>query len=76
MKYVLPLPLGLYKNIPQPLDLAYKGEATFNTVLFHLIKSSWLEKINATILSDMNPVYEGMIEDIPELVKLDFSTLL
>ena len=56
--------------------MVYKGAATFNPALVQLVKNGWLGKSKAVMLRDMNPLYEGMIDDIPELVKLDFSLLL
>ena len=80
--FVPPTRNELYKRVPQSKELTYKGEATFYNVLFVLVKNEWLapsdEEMVDTLetLSGMNPEYEAIIEKVPKLMGVDFSSLL
>ena len=72
----------LYKRVPQLKELTCKGEATFYNVIFVLVKNGWLVPSNEEMvdtletLSGMNPEYEAIIEKVPNLMGVDFSSLL
>ena len=62
--------------------MTYRGEATFYNVLFVLVKNGWLVPSNKEMadtletLPGMNPEYKAIIEKVPKLMDVDFSSLL
>ena len=61
--------------MPQILEASYKAKGTFNNVLYFVIKNGWLQEEESAILSTMNPEYEALVVNVPQLMNVDFSEL-
>ena len=64
------------------MDLSNKGVASSPNVLLIMIRSGWFDE-NAwagadyacSVLSKVHPDYEAIIQNVPALMKVDFSSL-
>ena len=71
----MPTPVELYKRMSQVPEATYKTEGTFNNALYFIVKNGWLQEDELAILSSMNPEYEALIVNVPQLMNKDFSEL-
>ena len=61
--------------MPQVPEATYKSEGTFNNALYFLVKNGWLQEDETALLSSMNPEYEALIVNVPQLMNVDFTEL-
>ena len=71
-----PTKAELFKRIPPNQMKCYKAEGTFENALFVLVKHDWLDEDSKVVLSGMAADYSAIIEYVPLLLLVDFSSLL
>ena len=77
-----PTPAKLYREFPQSIQRCYKAEATISTTHFDMIKTRWLDdgafegvEVAHATFADAHPDHAALLEYVPKLMKVDFSSL-
>ncbi len=70
-----PLACELYRDFPQNVMQYYQTEGDFSNVIFFLVKEGWLSEQDLHSVSMMHPDFKDMIESVPDLLEVDFSSL-
>lgn len=67
----------LYKSAPMPpsTEKSWSSEACFDNAAFFLVRDGWLGEHDLASLAKLDPEYEAMVESVPILKRVDFSSL-
>ena len=65
----------LYREYPQNTLQYYQTEGDFSNTCFFLVKGGWLNETDLFAVSLAYPELQDMIESVPDLLQLDFSSL-
>ena len=65
----------LYRIYPQNVLQYYQTEGDFSNVIFFLVKGGWLSGQDLHSVSMMHPDFKDMIDSVPALLEVDFSSL-
>ena len=70
-----PTACELYKEYPQNTLQIYQTAGDFSNTCFFLVKGGWLNVADLFAVSLAYPDLQDMIESVPDLLQLDFSSL-
>jgi hypothetical protein len=70
-----PTACELYKEYPQNTLQYYQTAGDFSNTCFFLVKGGWLNVADLFAVSLAYPDLQDMIESVPDLLQLDFSSL-
>lgn len=70
-----PTACQLYKDYPQNTLQYYQTVGDFSNTCFFLVKGGWLNKTELCLVSCAYPDLQDMIESVPGLLDIDFSSL-
>ena len=70
-----PFAFELYQTYPQNVLQYYQTEGDFSNIIFFLVKGGWLSKQDLHSVSLIQPDFKDMIDSVPALLKVDFSSL-
>ena len=65
----------LYREYPQNTLQYYRTAGDFSNTCFFLVKEGWLSKTELCAVSLAYPNLQDMIESVPDLLQMDFSSL-
>lgn len=70
-----PQAFELYRTYPQNVMQYYQTEGDFSNVIFFLVKGQWLGEQDLYSVAMMHNDFKDMIDSVPALLDLDFSSL-
>lgn len=70
-----PHPLDLYRYIPQCTRISWRVQSSFVTSIFFAVREEYFSAAELAVLRSVNKNFRGMVDDVPRLKNVDFSSL-